>query len=133
MMSWKSCLRIRKRRFMRVIKLEFRAVMTLTLKPSIIFAPGFNICTKQTVKTCKNVVQFPCNNQLQLCSRPRPIWHLHKRNSKIFIPILTQIWVHFKTFSDSPGVGMLWRIQPSIQVNANKAPYQGVNVRVQIN
>ena len=54
-------------------KLEFRAVMTLTLKPGIIFAPGFNICTKQTVKTCKNCVQFPCNNQLQLCSRPQPI------------------------------------------------------------
>ena len=92
-------------------KTGFRAVMTLTLKPGIIFAPGFNICTKQTGKTCKNCVQFACNNQLQLCSRvPDQFDICTKETPEIFIPILTQIWVHLETFSDSPGVGMIWRL-----------------------
>ena len=72
-------------------KTGFRAVMTLTLKPGIIFAPGFNICTKQTVKTCKNVFNFhvtisfnfaPVPDQFDICTKETP---------EIFIPILTQI------------------------------------------
>ena len=77
---------------MMVIKEDWRAEMTPTLKPSIIFAPSFNICTKQAVKACKNRDQFANNNQFQPHNDPvcEQFDICTKGTRENFIPILTR-------------------------------------------